>query len=194
MTLWLLAVSIAIPAAYLGLYTTASKYQRTLPSWALRMSRPIYTLGVAGAVTAVGLGVFFAAFCLVDPFSESLSADFLPTLQDYMNRMSTGAIKTYASDYHYLFDISKPWVVYFVAASYCGVVAASSLAALASNGTGGHGVVWRVGWDISWTLGEPLRILYLMVFRRLKRIVIFVACWLAFWAVCTGAVHWAMLE
>ena len=121
-----LAASIVVPGAYLAVFTTLSKYAVNTPGWLAAVQRPVYVLGAVGATTAVALGVFFAALCLADPFSETISDDFLPTLRVYMERMARGAIVTYRSDYHHHFDISKPWVIYFAVASYCGVIAAFS--------------------------------------------------------------------
>ena len=194
---WLLmglAASTVIPGIYLAIYTTASKYEVDLPDALVSASPAIYSLGVAGAVAAMVLGVFFTALCMVDPFSDRLSEDFLPALQGYMRTMANGALRAYGSDFPYVFDISKPWVLYFAGASYCAVVGALSLMAVSAGRERLKGIPWRAGWSISWTFGAPLRIIHLMVFRRMKAVLIFAVAWAAFWAACTAGVNWALFE
>ena len=144
-----LAALTAVPAIYLAAYTTLSKFKVGLPAGLPGASRSLYIVGAVSAASAALIGGFLTAVCVVDPLEiQRLGGrgEFAPALTEYMRGLAGGAFDAYPDSMEWRFlHISKPWALYLFVASYCGVVAALSLSALAAGEGRLKRLPWRVG-------------------------------------------------
>ena len=193
-----IAALTAVPAIYLAAYTTLSKFKVGLPAGLPGASRPLYIVGAMGAAAAALLGGFLTAVCVVDPLElPQLSGrgEFAPTLTEYFRGLSGGTVAAYPLSQEWrVLQISKPWALYLFVTSYCGVIAALTLAALATGQKRLKGLPWRVGWNLGWTLGAPVRAVYLLTFRRLRGLVFMAVAWAVVWATCNTGLQWLILD
>ena len=193
-----LAALTAVPAIYLAAYTTLSKCGVGFAAGLPEASRPLYIVGAMGAAAAALMGGFLTAVCVVDPLElPQLSGrgEFAPTLTEYFRGLFGGTVAAYPLSQKWrVLQISKPWALYLFVTSYCGVIAALTLAALATGQKRLRGLPWRVGWNLGWTLGAPVRVVYLLTFRRLRRLVFMAVAWAVVWATCNTGIQWLILD
>ena len=151
-----------------------------------------------GAAAAALMGGFLTAVCVVDPLElPQLSGrgEFAPTLTEYFRGLFGGTAAAYPLSQEWrVLQISKPWALYLFVTSYCGVIAALTLAALATEQKRLRGLPRRVGWNLGWTLGAPVRVVYLLTFRRLRGLVFMAVAWAVVWATCNTGIQWLILD
>ena len=193
-----LAALAAVPTVYLAAYTTLRRFEVSFAYGLPEVSRPLYIVGAVGAASAALVGGFFTAFCLIDPMDLpplSGRGEFAPALTEYFRSQLPEAMATYPGSREWLdLRITKPWALYLFATSYCGVVAALTLAALAVGQSRLKGVAWLVGWNLGWVLGAPVRIVYLLTFKRLRGLIVMAVAWAAVWMTCTTGLQWLALD
>ena len=193
-----LAALSVVQAVYLAVYTTLSKFDVGLPSGLPEASRALYIVGAVSAASVALMGGFLTAVCVVDPLEVpqlSGRGEFAPVLTEYFRGLIGGTIDAYAWSREWRgLQISKPWALYLFVTSYCGVIAALTLAALATGQRSLKGLPWQVGWNLGWALGTPVRFVYVLIFRRLRTLLVMALVWALVWATCNTGIQWLVMD